>query len=67
MVNVKDKSSIIHQLPADSPVLIQSGFAMLAIAKISAARNRHPDIIVNLSIFAVKSVRFKLADMKDVA
>ena len=54
MVNVKDKSSIIPQLPADSPVLIQSGFAMLAIAKISAARNRHPDIMVNLSIFAAQ-------------
>jgi len=37
-------------LPADSPVLIQSGFAMLAIAKISAARNRHPEMIVSLSI-----------------
>lgn len=36
--------------PADSPVLIQSGFAMLAIAKISAARNRHPEMIVSLSI-----------------
>lgn len=38
------------RLPADSPVLIQSGFAMLAIAKISAARNRHPEMIVSLSI-----------------
>lgn len=37
-------------LPADSPVLIQSGFAMLAIAKISAARNRHPEMIVSLSM-----------------
>lgn len=37
-------------LPADSPVLIQSGFAMLAIAKISAARKRHPEMIVSLSI-----------------
>lgn len=40
---------LLH-LPADSPVLIQSGFAMLAIAKISAARNRHPEMIVSLSI-----------------
>lgn len=38
------------RLPADSPVLIQSGFAMLAIAKISAARNRQPEMIVSLSI-----------------
>lgn len=37
-------------LPADSPVLIQSGFAILAIAKISAARNRHPEMMVSLSI-----------------
>lgn len=41
-------------LPADSPVLIQSGFAMLAIAKISAARNRHPEMIVSLSISPAK-------------
>lgn len=40
---------LLH-LPADSPVLIQSGFAMLAIAKISAARNRHPEMIVSLSM-----------------
>lgn len=40
---------LLH-LPADSPVLIQSGFAMLAIAKISAARNRQPEMIVSLSI-----------------
>lgn len=38
------------RLPADSPVLIQSGFAMLAMAKISAARNRQPEMIVSLSI-----------------
>lgn len=40
---------LLH-LPADSPVLIQSGFAMLAMAKISAARNRHPEMIVSLSM-----------------
>lgn len=40
----------MFNLPADSPVLIQSGFAMLAIAKISAARNRHPEMIVSLSM-----------------
>lgn len=38
------------RLPADSPVLIQSGFAMLAIAKISAARNRQPEMMVSLSM-----------------
>lgn len=37
-------------LPADSPVLIQSGLAMLAMAKMSAARKRHPDITVSLSM-----------------
>lgn len=37
-------------LPSSSPVLIQSGFTTLAIAKISAARNRHPEIMVSLSI-----------------
>lgn len=42
-------NGLLH-LPADSPVLIQSGFAILAIAKISAARNRHPEMIVSLSI-----------------
>lgn len=42
-------NALLH-LPADSPVLIQSGFAILAIAKISAARNRHPEMIVSLSI-----------------
>lgn len=36
--------------PADSPVLIQSGLAMLAMAKISAARKRHPEMMVSLSI-----------------
>lgn len=40
---------LLH-LPADSPVLIQSGFAMLAIAKISAARNRQPEMMVSLSM-----------------
>lgn len=43
---VKDLTS----LPVASPVLIQSGLAMLAIAKISAARNRHPEMMVSLSI-----------------
>ena len=37
-------------LPADSPVLIQSGLAMLAMAKMSAARKRHPEITVSLSM-----------------
>lgn len=37
-------------LPADSPVLIQSGFATLAMANISAARKRHPEIMVSLSM-----------------
>lgn len=36
--------------PADSPVLIQSGLTMLAMAKMSAARKRHPDITVSLSM-----------------
>lgn len=40
----------LFHLPADSPVLIQSGFAMLAIAKISAARNRQPEMMVSLSM-----------------
>ena len=35
-------------------MLIQSGFAILAIAKISAAKKRHPDIIVSLSIFPLQ-------------
>lgn len=48
-VVVNGSCGLLH-LPADSPVLIQSGFAMLAIAKISAARNRHPEMIVSLSI-----------------
>lgn len=42
-------SGLLH-LPADSPVLIQSGFAMLAIAKISAARKRQPEMMVSLSM-----------------
>lgn len=37
-------------LPVASPVLIQSGLAILAMAKISAARKRHPDMTVSLSI-----------------
>lgn len=45
---LRERSS--PDLPADSPVLIQSGLAMLAMAKMSAARNRHPDMMVNLSI-----------------
>lgn len=49
MVVLNGSCGLLH-LPADSPVLIQSGFAMLAIAKISAARNRHPEMIVSLSI-----------------
>lgn len=36
--------------PADSPVLIQSGLARLAMAKMSAARKRHPEMMVSLSI-----------------
>ena len=40
-------------------MLIQSGLAILAIAKISAARKRHPDIIVNLSISFVGVLVFK--------
>lgn len=50
--HTQHNSSFEYQLnlPADSPVLIQSGFAMLAIAKISAARNRHPEMMVSLSI-----------------
>lgn len=36
--------------PPDSPMLIQSGLATLAIAKMSAARKRHPDITVSLSM-----------------
>lgn len=43
-------NNVLLYLPADSPVLIQSGFAILAMAKISAARNRHPEMIVSLSI-----------------
>lgn len=46
-------STLFHQnlhLPAESPVLIQSGLAMLAMAKMSAARKRHPEITVSLSI-----------------
>lgn len=41
--------------PADSPVLIQSGLAMLAMAKISAARKRHPEMMVSLSISPPRS------------
>lgn len=36
--------------PADSPVLIQSGLTTLAMAKMSAARKRHPEITVSLSM-----------------
>lgn len=39
-----------QNVPAESPVLIQSGFATLAMAKMSAARKRHPDITVSLSM-----------------
>lgn len=49
-VVLKGGCGLLH-LPADSPVLIQSGFAILAIAKISAARKRQPEMIVSLSIF----------------
>lgn len=44
--------------PSWPPVLIQSGFAILAIAKISAARKRHPEIMVSLSIFILQIVNF---------
>lgn len=40
-------------LPAESPVLIQSGLATLAMAKMSAARKRHPDITLSLSMSVV--------------
>lgn len=50
MIALLNGSHGLLHLPADSPVLIQSGFAMLAIAKISAARNRQPEMIVSLSI-----------------
>lgn len=49
IVVLNGRYGLLH-LPADSPVLIQSGFAMLAIAKISAARKRQPEMIVSLSI-----------------
>lgn len=39
-----------NNLPAESPELIQSGLAMLAMAKMSAARKRHPEITVSLSM-----------------
>lgn len=52
--------------PADSPVLIQSGFAMLAIAKISAARNRHPEIIVNLSMSPAKEAVYDVGKCPNV-
>lgn len=44
-----------NNLPVESAVLIQSGLAMLAMAKKSAARNRHPDITVSLSMSVVPS------------
>lgn len=57
MQETRQKSTVANEvkyrllrLPADSPVLIQSGFAILAIAKISAARNRQPEMIVSLSM-----------------
>lgn len=43
-------SSTKENVPAESPVLIQSGLAMLAMAKMSAARKRHPEITVSLSM-----------------
>lgn len=49
LLNGSTLGGLLH-LPADSPVLIQSGFAMLAIAKISAARNRQPEMMVSLSM-----------------
>lgn len=45
------RTSPIIKAPSASPVFIQSGFATLAMAKISAARNKHPEIMVSLSIF----------------
>lgn len=50
LTNVSQCNAIMLFLPSASPVLIQSGFAILAMAKISAARKRHPEIMVNLSI-----------------
>lgn len=47
----------LFHLPADSPVLIQSGLAMLAIAKISAARNRQPEMMVSLSISLAEAAK----------
>lgn len=46
----KDTQSSTRNVPAESPVLIQSGLAMLAMAKMSAARKRHPDITLSLSM-----------------
>jgi len=40
------------QLPPTS-VMIQSGIAILIMAQISANRNNTPEMIVNLSIFAL--------------
>lgn len=59
---VRGRNVLSNTLPADSPVLIQSGFAILAIAKISAAKKRHPDIIVSLSI----STPFKSSVLRNV-
>lgn len=49
---LSQEQSANNNLPAESPVLIQSGLAMLAMAKMSAARKRHPDITVSLSMTA---------------
>ncbi len=39
---------------------------MLAIAKISAARKRHPEIMVSLSIFIPQSVNYMSLGLLDV-
>lgn len=52
MQSTKNKTQCwsVRNLPPDSPMLIQSGLATLAMAKMSAARKRHPDITVSLSM-----------------
>jgi len=52
-------------LPEAPPVLIQSGLAMLAMAKMSAVRKRHPEITVSLSMSVHKlQVREFLSHLK---
>lgn len=50
IITLMSFSNTKENVPAESPVLIQSGLAMLAMAKMSAARKRHPDITVSLSM-----------------